>query len=202
VIRLVLASASPARLATLRAAGVRPDVIVSAIDESAFHEATVADLVLALACAKARDVAGAIYGEALVLGCDSLLDVDGAAYGKPLTAERAGAWWRELRGGTAQLKTGHALLHVVDGRIVDEASDVAVARVRFADLSNADIDAYVATGEPLQVAGGFTIDGWGGWYVDVVAGDHHAVVGVSLSLVRDLLRRLAFTEWDLPRHLT
>jgi septum formation protein len=195
----VLASASPARLATLRAAGVEPEVIVSSTDESAFHELEVGAQVQRLAQAKALDVAERITEDALVLGCDSLLEVDGVGYGKPLTAPLAIARWRHLRGRLGDLHTGHALAHVVAGRVIGQATGVGVTTVEFADLTNAEIADYVATGEPLNVAGGFTIDGRGGWYVTTVVGDHHTVVGLSLALLRRLLSELGFSVANLPR---
>jgi septum formation protein len=197
-IRFVLASASPARLATLRAAGVEPEVIVSSTDESAFRELGVGAQVQRLAQAKALDVAERITGEALVLGCDSLLEVDGIGYGKPLTAELAVARWRHLRGRLGELHTGHALVHVAAGRIAAQVTDTSVTTVEFADLTDAEIADYVATGEPLNVAGGFTIDGRGGWYVTTVAGDYHTVVGLSLSLLRGLMTELGFSVARLP----
>jgi len=121
-IRFILASASPARLATLRSAGVEPEVVVSSIDESAYHERSVSAQVHGLAQAKAQDVAGRVAGDGLVLGCDSLLEVDGVGYGKPLTADRAVARWRQVRGKRGELHTGHALVHVSAGRVVGRAS--------------------------------------------------------------------------------
>ena len=197
-IRFILASASPARLATLRAAGVEPEVMVSTIDESAFHERQVSAQVRCLAQAKAQDVADGVAGDALVLGCDSLLEIDGVGYGKPLTVDRAVARWRQVRGKLGKLHTGHALVHICAGRVVGRATDVGVTTVEFADLTDTEIADYVATGEPLNVAGGFTIDGRGGWYVKTVEGDHHNVVGLSLPLVRQLLVELGFTVADLP----
>jgi septum formation protein len=198
-IRFVLASASPARLGTLRAAGVEPEVIVSSIDESAYDEPQVSGQVRCLAEHKARDVAAGVEGDALVLGCDSLLEFDGVGYGKPLTTERAVAGWRQLRGQRGALHTGHALVQVAAGQVVGDITDVGVTTVEFADLTDDEIAAYVATGEPLNVAGGFTIDGRGGWYVRTVEGDHHNVVGLSLPLLRRLLADLGFTVADLPR---
>jgi septum formation protein len=186
--RFVLASASPARLATLRAAGARPEVIVSGVDEDAITADTTADLVARLAEAKATKVAGEIAGEldspALVLGCDSMLELDGTALGKPGTVEAARERWRAMRGRTGVLHTGHCLIDTSSG---ERASEAAATEVRFADVSDAEIDAYCATGEPLAVAGAFTVDGLGGWFVEGIVGDHHNVVGVSLPVVRRLV---------------
>jgi septum formation protein len=194
-VRFVLASASPARLATLRAAGVWPQVCVSDVDEDAFGATRVADLVAALAAAKAQAVADRCDEPALVLGCDSLLELDGAAAGKPGTAAVAVQRWRAMRGRSGVLHTGHHLIDSASGR---SCGAVASATVRFGDPSDAEIDDYVATGEPLSVAGGFTIDGRGGWFIDGVDGDPHTVVGLSLPLLRRLLGELGYALADLP----
>jgi septum formation protein len=198
--RLVLASASPARLTTLRAAGLAPEVIVSDVDESQTRADSTAQLVGLLAAAKARDVAARLDGAALVLGCDSLLELDGTPLGKPGTVEAARERWRSMRARTGTLWTGHCL--------VDTAADRTLTRsvatdVHFADVSDEEIDAYCATGEPTQVAGAFTIDGLGGWFVERVAGDHHNVVGLSLPTLRGMLHDLGHTLADLgyPRPL-
>jgi len=183
-VRFVLASASPARLATLRSAGVDPEVVVSGVDEDAIAAATTAELVVALAEAKAGAVAQRVGPDALVLGCDSMLELDGRALGKPGTVEVARERWHEMRGGSGVLHTGHCLVDTATGR---QASSGADTTVHFADVTDAEIDAYCSTGEPTAVAGAFTIDGLGGWFVDGVAGDHHNVVGVSLPVVRRLL---------------
>jgi septum formation protein len=192
--RLVLASASPARLATLRAAGVEPEVVVSGVDESGVDEGSPARTALALATAKARAVAGTLDGAALVVGCDSILDLAGAAHGKPGSAAEAVHRWRRMRGSTGVLHTGH---HVVDTGSGRERSAVASTLVRFAHVTDEEIDAYVATGEPLHVAGAFTVDGLGGAFVDGVDGDHHNVVGISLPLLRRLLAELGVRWTDL-----
>jgi septum formation protein len=193
-IRFVLASASPARLRTLRAAGVDPDVIVSGVDEDAITAPTSAELVQLLADAKAVAVAATLDGPALVLGCDSLLELDGDALGKPSSVADAVARWRRMRGQRGTLHTGHCLIHAATGRTVRAA---AATVVRFADVTDAEIDAYCATGEPLQVAGAFTIDGLGGWFVEAIEGDHHNVVGLSLPALRHLLRDLDLTLADI-----
>ncbi|MEP6852963.1 MAG: nucleoside triphosphate pyrophosphatase [bacterium] len=195
--RFVLASASPARLATLRRAGVEPDVMVSGVDEDAITADSVADLALALALAKAAAVAGQIAGSALVLGCDSLLDLDGVALGKPGDVATAYERWRQLRGRSAALVTGHALLRVRDGAVDDRAARTASTTVHFGFPDDGEIEAYVATGEPLAVAGAFTIDGLGGWFVDGIEGDHHNVVGLSLPLMRGLLGELGLGLADV-----
>jgi septum formation protein len=186
--RLILASASPARLETLRAAGVEPEVVVSGVDEDAYAAGTPADLALTLARAKARAVAARPdVAEGVVIGCDSVLDLDGVALGKPADAAEAVARWQQMRGKSGVLCTGHWLVDLASGH---ETGATASTTVHFEDLSDDEIDAYVATGEPLRVAGAFTIDGLGGPFVSGIEGDHHAVVGLSLPLVRRLLIEL------------
>jgi nucleoside triphosphate pyrophosphatase len=194
-IRVVLASASPARRATLRSAGVCPEVVASGVDEATFDETDPSDLAQVLAVAKARTVAElSIAKGAVVIGCDSVLDLDGRALGKPKDADEAVARWRSMRGRTGTLVTGHC---VVDTRSGGEVAAVALTRVNFADVSDDEIDAYVATGEPLDVAGAFTIDGLGGAYVTSIEGDHHNVVGISLPLLRTMLASLDIAWSDL-----
>lgn len=191
--KLVLASASPARLATLRSAGIDPQVIVSGVDESRLDGLPPAELALQLAELKCAAVATRddLPGEALVLGCDSVLELDGAALGKPASAADAVERWRAMRGRSGVLHTGHCLREAASGRV---AAATASTTVHFADVSDAEIAAYVATGEPLWVAGAFTIDGLGGAFVTGIEGDHHNVVGVSLPLLRDLVAELGH-EW-------
>ncbi len=185
--RFVLASASPARLETLRRAGVDPEVVVSGVDEDAVMAGSTAELVGRLAELKARAVAGRLDGRALVLGCDSLLELDGRPLGKPGTVAAAIERWQHLRARTGTLHTGHCLIDTA----ADHGRTRSVATtVRFADVSDAEIAAYCATGEPASVAGAFTIDGLGGWFVDAIEGDHHNVVGVSLPTVRVMLHEL------------
>ena len=180
--RLVLASASPARLATLRAAGVDPEVVVSGIDESTVTTPDPARLAAELATLKARAVAGGVPG-AVVVGCDSVLELDGAVHGKPADADEARARWRTMRGRSGVLHTGHCVIDA-NGR---ELVRGAATTVHFATVTDAEIEAYVATGEPLQVAGAFTVDGLGGAFVTGIEGDHHNVVGISLPLLREML---------------
>ncbi len=190
--RLVLASASPARLRLLRAAGFDPSVVVSGVDESAPGLSTT-DAVLAIATRKAATVAAGCR-DALVIGCDSLLDVDGEGRGKPGSAEAATALWRVLRGRSATLRTGHC---VIDTRTGASAGGVASTVVRFGWPSDAEVAAYVATGEPLAVAGGFTLEGYGAPFVDGIDGDPGNVIGLSLPLLRSLVAELGVALTDL-----
>jgi septum formation protein len=201
VTRLVLASASPARLGVLRAAGVEPEVRVSGVDEEAISASTPAGLVRALAEAKAAAVVRPEDDDLLVLGCDSMLDLDGTAYGKPGTATEAVQRWELMAGRSGTLRTGHALLSVRAGSVVAQATDVASTEVRFGRPTPDELAAYVATGEPLQVAGAFTIDGRGGWFVDGVDGDPGTVIGLSLPMMRILMAHVgvAVTELWEPR---
>jgi septum formation protein len=185
VSRFVLASASPARLKLLRQAGVEPSVVVSDVDESTVT-GPAADVALTLSVRKATVVA-ADLSDALVLGCDSVFELDGEALGKPLDAADAVARWQRMRGRSGTLHTGHCLIDTTSGR---DAAEVASTVVHFGDLSDEEIEAYVATGEPLAVAGAFTIDGLGGPYVEGVEGDPHNVVGLSLPLLRRMLADL------------
>ena len=185
--RLVLASQSPARLATLRAAGLDPEVVVSGVDESTVRSDDPAELSVELARLKAQAVASRLPAEALVVGCDSVLEIDGGIHGKPGTAEAATRRWRSMRGTSGVLHTGHCVIDLTTGR---ELALAARTVVHFADLSDAEIDAYVGTGEPLEVAGAFTIDGLGGAYVTGIEGDPHTVVGISLPLLREMLGEL------------
>lgn len=192
----VLASASPARLQTLRHAGLDPLVVVSGVDESQVSGVPPADLALALAELKCAAVLERpeVPAGALVLGCDSVLDLDGTALGKPDDADDATARWRAMRGRTGVLRTGHSLRDTGSGRVV---SATASTTVHFADVTDAEIAAYVATGEPLHVAGAFTVDGLGGAFVTAIEGDFHNVVGVSLPLLRTLVADLGHSWTDL-----
>jgi septum formation protein len=191
---LILASASTGRSRTLRAAGIDPVVIVSGVDEEAVlagtGQHTPSQVTLSLARAKAEQVSARddLPDGGIVVGCDSVLSVDGEVHGKPVDAAQARAWWRAMRGGSGVLHSGHWVIDPSSGGAVGE---VATTTVHFAQVSDAEIDAYVATGEPLRVAGGFTVDGWGGAFVTGVTGDYHTVVGLSLPLLRVLLARLA-----------
>jgi septum formation protein len=225
VTRLLLASASPARRATLLAAGIDPLVAVSAVDEDAvlaaarerFGELVPEDAVLVLAQAKAEDVARALdddsrvlvvrdgetelgsddaLDDVVLLGCDSMLELDGDILGKPTDADDAVARWQAMRGRSGVLHTGHWL---VDLRPTDADGTgatlgaTASTTVHFADVSDDELAAYVASGEPLAVAGAFTVDGLGGPFVERIEGDHHNVVGLSLPLLRELLGEVGIT---------
>ena len=191
----MLASASPARRATLVAAGVDPTVLVSGVDEQAvvarYGVTDAPDVALVLARAKAEDVASAdAAAGTLVLGCDSVLELDGEVHGKPSDAGEAIARWGRMRGRSGVLHTGHWLVDTrdpEDGGTGGTLGAVASTTVHFADVTDDELAAYVATGEPLAVAGAFTLDGLGGAFVTGVEGDHHNVVGVSLPLLRELL---------------
>jgi septum formation protein len=212
MIPLVLASASPARLVTLRSAGVEPLVQVSAVDEDAavaaaqaLHGAlSPADVALLLARAKAEDVVRARIDaddtECLVLGCDSVLELDGETHGKPAHAAEATARWTRMRGRSGVLHTGHWLVDdraTEDGGTSGVVGATASTTVHFAELDDEEIAAYVATGEPLLVAGAFTLDGLGAPYVRAIEGDPSNVVGVSLPLLRELLAELGVAWRDL-----
>lgn len=183
----ILASASPARRRLLQAAGIEPRVIVSGVDESVIEVAGGAAIAGTLAELKAQAVAGLPYvagSAALVLGCDSVLEFDGDVLGKPADAADAVARWKAMRGRSGVLHTGHCL---IDAETGSNTSKTVGTVVHFADLTDEEIEAYVATGEPLHVAGAFTIDGLGGVFVDRIEGDHGNVVGLSLPTLRVLM---------------
>ena len=206
--RLVLASSSPARLALLGAAGIVPEVVVPSVDEGALTDGlkstnpnvSTEQLVEYLAKAKAESVVSdpRTFG-ALILGGDSALEFQGATLGKPHEPEVAIARWKQLRGNSGTLYSGHCLIDNTDPKNSKMVSKVSSTKVYFSDLSDAEISAYVATGEPLKVAGAFTIDGIGGAFLDRIEGDAHTVVGLSLRVLRDLTRQLGAEYTSLWR---
>ncbi|MFL6022491.1 MAG: Maf family protein [Marmoricola sp.] len=186
--RLILASASPARLATLRAAGLDPEVIVSGVDEDAVELDAPAEYALKLAQLKAVAVA-ADQPRAVIIGCDSVLEFEGEILGKPADAADATARWLRMRGKTGVLHTGHC---VMDTHREVWLGRSAATQVRFAMIGEDEIAAYVASGEPLRVAGAFTLDGLGSAYVSGITGDPHNVVGISVPLLRLMFDELGF----------
>lgn len=204
--RLYLASTSPARLATLRAAGIEPVLLSSGVDEEAAVAAagplTPPEMVLLLARLKAEAVVGRLVGgepiDGIILGGDSAFELDGVAYGKPHLPEVARERWLAQRGREGLLHSGHWLIDHRGGTPGAATGAVSTAAVRFAaSITEAEIDAYIATGEPLEVAGAFTIDSLGGAFISEVRGDPHAVVGLSLALVRELLLEFGVPWTDL-----
>jgi septum formation protein len=202
-VQLVLASQSPARLSVLRNAGIDPVVQVSGVDEDAIVEALPDDAtpehtVATLAEAKARAVA-ADHADAVVVGCDSMLFQDGELGSKPETVERARARWQKMAGGIGYLLTGHAVLRVRDGVVAEIATGTVATEIRFGTPSDGELESYLGTGEPLAVAGGFTLDGYGGWFVEGVDGDPSSVIGISLPLTRRLLGEVGVPVTSLWR---
>ena len=196
--RLVLASASPARLSLLRQAGLAPEVVISQVDESAVRAPRVAEQVALLAAAKAAAVAKQ-ETDALVIGADSLLEFSGKPLGKPADAAEARDRWRRMSGRSGILHTGQALFDVRDGAVIGRDIAVASTVVYFATPTPQEIEAYLATGEPLAVAGAFTLDGLGAPFVRRVEGDPAAVVGLSLTVLRTQLAKRGLSITDLWR---
>ena len=206
--RLVLGSASTGRRRVLRDAGVDPLVVVSGVDEDAIAarlgaDADPAEVVTALAAAKADAVVSVldadVAADAVVIGCDSMLEVDGQLSGKPGTPEQARRQWHSMAGRQGRLFTGHCVIRLQDGARVSAETAAAVTIVRFGIPTEAELDAYIDSGEPLAVAGGFTLDGLGGWFLDGIDGDPSNVVGLSLAVTRRLLESAGCTISQLWR---
>lgn len=207
--RLVLASASSGRLKVLRGAGVEPYVIVSGVDEDAIIAAQPGadpgSVVNALATAKANAVTthlpADVAADCVVVGCDSMLLLDGRLQGKPGSREAARTQWQSMAGRSGQLYTGHCVIRMAAGSS-RQLSQSGCTTVHFGRPPVADLDAYLDSGEPLAVAGAFTLDGLGGWFVDRIDGDPSNVIGLSLPLVRDMLGDLGVsvaTVWSANR---
>jgi septum formation protein len=207
-LRLVLASASPARLRVLTEAGLRPEVIVSGVDEDDVDHLPTSEAVVVLAQRKAQAVASSVASgvtagataaaRTMVLGCDSMLDLDGQQFGKPADAAEVWQRWEAMRHATGMLHTGHCIIDTATG---DSATESVSTVVRFGDPTTTELEAYLATGEPLAVAGAFTLDGYGAAFLDGIEGDPGNVIGVSVPAVRRLLavHGVAITDlWTLP----
>ncbi len=188
----VLASASPARRRLLQTAGIDPVVAVSNFDESQVHLNDPAELVQTLALRKAETVASQ-FPDGLVLGCDSVLAVNGEIHGKPADEKEAIARWQKMRSSVGNLYTGHALIDQRQGKTLVECG---ITRVYFANISDREINAYVATGEPLKCAGCFALEGRGGLFVEKLEGCHTNVIGLSLPLLRQMLGELGYDVTD------
>jgi septum formation protein len=204
--RLVLGSASSGRLKVLRQAGIDPLVVVSGVDEDAViaalgSDSSPGDVVRTLAEAKADAVAteldDAVAADCVVIGCDSMLYMNGLLVGKPASSEAARNQWQSMGGRSGQLYTGHSMVRLLDGNTPLRVSESSSTTVHFAKPAAADLEAYIRSGEPLGVAGGFTLDGLGGWFVDRIEGDPSNVIGLSLPLTRALLQRVGLSVADL-----
>jgi septum formation protein len=190
----------------LRQAGIDPLVIVSGVDEEAVvagldPSATPAEVTVALATAKADAVVGSldavVAADCVVIGCDSMLFRDSTLVGKPQTPEAALAGWRQMAGTSGHLYTGHCLIRLQDKEILHRETEATATTVRFGVPSPADLEAYVVSGEPTAVAGGFTLDGLGGWFIEGVDGDPSSVIGIGLPSIRRLLERVGLSIADL-----
>lgn len=205
---VVLGSASTGRLRVLRDAGIDPVVVVSGVDEDALiaglgADADPGEVVTALAAAKAEAVVSVLAvdmaTDCVVIGCDSMLYVDGRLSGKPGTAEQARRQWHSMAGREGRLFTGHCVIRVRDGVRLAAETAAAVTTVRFGIPTESELEAYIATGEPLGVAGAFTLDGLGGWFLDGIDGDPSNVVGLGLAVTRRLLESVGCAIGDLWR---
>lgn len=206
--RVVLASASTGRHRVLRQAGIDPLVVVSGVDEDAIiaglPEATgPAELTNALAAAKAAAVVATLDAElcvdSVVIGCDSMLWIDGELRGKPGSVADARQAWLSMAGRSGELFTGHCVVRLQDGAVTHQVIESSATTVHFAQQSPRELESYLDSGEPLNVAGAFTLDGLGGWFVDRVEGDPSNVIGIGLPTVRTLLQRVELSVADLWR---
>jgi len=190
--KVVLASQSTSRRRLLEGAGITPIVMVSHVDEETefFNAMTPADMVIALAVTKAHTVREQIDFPAIIIGCDSTFDVDGISFGKPGTAEIAKERAQAISGRSGLLHTGHCIIDTVKGR---EIADRVTTKVTFSEMSDLEIDDYIASGEPLQVAGGFTLDGFGSPFIPVIEGDYTNVVGLSMPFLRSAMSQLGYS---------
>ena len=196
MLEIILASASPSRLRLLTSAGITPTIIVSGVDEedSAYAQLSPRELVVALAIVKAHTVKAKVNYPALIIGCDSTFEFEGESLGKPGTAENAIARAKKLSGKSGVLHTGHCFIDTDKGI---EISDVVSTRVHFATMSDEEIEGYVATGEPLNVAGGFTLDGLSAPFIAGIEGDPSNVIGLSLPLLRNAINSLGYSWFEL-----
>ena len=190
--KVVLASQSTSRRRLLEGAGITPIVMVSHVDEETefFNAMSPADMVIALAVTKAHTVREQIDFPAIIIGCDSTFDVDGLSFGKPETPEIAKERALAISGRSGLLHTGHCIIDTVQGR---EIADRVTTKVTFSEMSNIEIDDYIASGEPLQVAGGFTLDGFGSPFIPVIEGDYTNVVGLSMPFLRSAMSQLGYS---------
>jgi septum formation protein len=190
--KIVLASQSASRRRLLEGAGLKPTIIVSNVDEETdfFNAMTPADMVIALAVTKAHTVREQIDYPALIIGCDSTFDVDGVSFGKPGTPEVARERAKAISGRSGLLHTGHCIIDTAQGR---EIADRVTTKVTFSELTDHEIEDYIASGEPLHVAGGFTLDGFGSPFIPVIEGDYTNVVGLSMPFLRSAMSQLGYS---------
>jgi len=190
--KIVLASQSTSRRRLLEGAGLEPTVMVSHVDEETdfFNAMTPADMVIALAVTKAHTVREQVNFPAIIVGCDSTFDVDGISFGKPGTPAIAKERALAISGRSGLLHTGHCIIDTVQGR---EIADRVTTKVTFSKMSESEIDDYIASGEPLHVAGGFTLDGFGSPFIPVIEGDYTNVVGISMPFLRSAMAQLGYS---------
>jgi septum formation protein len=190
--KIVLASQSTSRRRLLEGAGITPTVMVSHVDEETefFNAMTPSDMVIALAVTKAHTVREQVDFPAIIIGCDSTFDVDGISFGKPGTPEIAKERALAISGRSGLLHTGHCIIDTVQGR---EIADRVTTKVTFSQMSESEIDDYIASGEPLHVAGGFTLDGFGSPFIPVIEGDYTNVVGISMPFLRSAMLQLGYS---------
>jgi len=190
--KIVLASQSSSRRRLLEGAGLKPTIIVSNVDEETdfFNAMTPADMVIALAVTKAHTVREQIDYPALIIGCDSTFDVDGVSFGKPGTPDVARERAKAISGRSGLLHTGHCIIDTAQGR---EIADRVTTKVTFSDMTDQEIDDYIDSEEPLHVAGGFTLDGFGSPFIPVIEGDYTNVVGISMPFLRSAMSQLGYS---------